>query len=35
MNYYKLKKYFGWKPKHKFIDTINEVYNCYLNNTKL
>ncbi len=30
MDYSKLKKYFGWKPKYNFKDTIDEVYEWYL-----
>ena len=29
MDYKKLNKYFGWYPKHKFDDTIQEVYDWY------
>ena len=29
MDYSKLNKFFGWKPKYKFDDTIDEVLNWY------
>ena len=29
MDFTKLNKYFGWKPKHKFEDTIENVFKWY------
>ena len=31
MDYSKLNKFFGWKPKYKFVDTIDEVFEWYKN----
>ena len=29
MDYKKLNKYFGWKPKYKFSNTLPELINWY------
>ena len=34
MDYSKLNKFFGWKPKYKFVDTIDEVFEWYKNYLK-